>query len=412
MTSLPVSVVVVSRDRPALLLRCLTGLSQVQYRPFEIVVVADPAGCAAVKASPLAGSVKLVSYDAANISGARNVGIAHAAGEVVAFIDDDAVPEPTWLHYLAAPFQREDVAAVGGYVRGRNGISQQWGARGLDAQGHTHPLQLDSRRATVLHPPKGRAVKTEGTNMAVRRDVLVALGGFDPGFHYYLDETDLNLRLAHAGHATAIAPLAEVHHGFAANRLRDARRVPRDLTEMGASWAVFQRKHMPQAARAEHWAALRAAERQRLLGHMVSGGLGPDDILRLMRGLERGYREGLDRPRATVRLARHPEAAFQPVDFAPRSATLIATRPLHRARDYAEARARVESGKEIVTLLNLSPDTRFHRVYFDPCGLWVQTGGLFGKSERNEPLFRMTSRSRRVEKEKLRVASQRGFRES
>ena len=75
--------------------------------------------------------------------------------------------------------------------------------------------------------------------MAVRRDVLAALGGFDPAYHFYLDETDLNMRLAQAGHATALCPRALVHHGFAASTRRRKDRVPADLFDIGASWAVF-----------------------------------------------------------------------------------------------------------------------------------------------------------------------------
>jgi Predicted glycosyltransferases len=101
--------------------------------------------------------------------------------------------------------------------------------------------------------------------MAFRRNVLVELGGFDPAFHYFLDETDLNMRLARAGHATALVPLAEVHHGFAANRMRNRYRVPQDLFDIGASWAVFLRKHLVETERAARWTQLRQQERARLL---------------------------------------------------------------------------------------------------------------------------------------------------
>ena len=135
MTDLPVSVVIVSRGRPAALQRCLTGVSQLQYAPFEVIVVADPDGIAAARKMDFAAHLKLVAFDKANISAARNLGIAQAAGEIVAFIDDDAVPEPQWLRYLVAPSRQSDVAAMGGFVRGRNGISYQWRAQSVDGYG-------------------------------------------------------------------------------------------------------------------------------------------------------------------------------------------------------------------------------------------------------------------------------------
>ena len=410
MTGIPVSVVVVSRGRPDLLKRCLTGLSQLQYDPFEIVVVADPEGMAAARTLPFADALKQVVFDQPNISAARNLGIVEAAGDVVAFIDDDAVPEPQWLRHLAAPFARAEVAAAGGFVRGRNGISFQWRAQSLDPLGWAHPLDVDAARASVMHPPKGRAIKTEGTNMAVRRSVLVDLGGFDPAFAYFLDETDLNMRLGRAGHATAIVPLAEVHHGYAANAQRDAHRVPRDLFEIGASWAVFQRKHVPETERRAQWQEIRQAERRRLIGHMVQGGLEPRAVRRLMGRLEEGYAAGKLRSMPPRGLAAHPASAFRPFPAPRRRSVLLRSRPLFLKRDLNAAARRAEQG-EIVTLLSLSPTSFFHTVAFDPRGVWVQRGGLWGRSERHEPLFRMTTRSRRAQKEKMRVARQRGFEE-
>lgn len=408
MTHLPVSIVIVSRDRPDALRRCLMGVVQLQYPSFEVVVVSDPAGIKTAQDLPFAADLKLVPFDEPNISAARNLGIVESAGDIVAFIDDDAVPEPQWLHHLVAPALQSDVAAMGGFVRGRNGISYQWKARSLDRFGEAHALDLQNDVPVVLHPPKGRAVKTEGTNMAVRRDVLIELGGFDPAFHYFLDETDLNMRLARAGHATALVPLAEVHHGFAANRMRSTNRVPRDLFEIGASWAVFQRKHVAIADREAHWRRLRMAERQRLLRHLVTGGLEPRSVRQLMGRLDLGYGEGRDRDLTPVKLAAHPAAPFKNFPIHPRKSVLLPSRPLTFRKDLQTAAERVKNG-EIVTLISLSYSAMYHQLSLNDAGVWVQRGGLFGKSDRTEPLCRMTTRSRRLEKEQRRVARQRGF---
>ena len=410
MTDLPASIVIVSRGRPDALRRCLLGISQLQYPNFEVVVVADPDGIKVAQSMPFADDLKLLPFDEANISVARNIGITHAAGEVVAFIDDDAVPEPQWLRYLVAPALQSDVAAMGGFVRGRNGISYQWKARSLDAFGEAHDLDVDPHQASILTPPKDRAIKTEGTNMAFRRSVLIELCGFDPAFHYFLDETDLNMRLARAGHVTAIVPLAEVHHGFAANSWRTKNRVPRDLFDIGASWAVFQRKHIVKDARADQWRRLRSQERQRLLRHLISGRLEPRDVRRLMGRLDRGFKEGCGRAYGQAKLAVHPAAPFKPFTSARRTSVIMLTRPLRSKIDHANAADRVKSG-EIVTMLNLSRTAIFHQLMLDADGVWVQSGGIFGKAERTEPIFRMTSRSRRLEKERLRVARQRGLSE-
>lgn len=406
MTHLPVSVVVVSRDRPLALRRCLAGLAQLQYDPFEIVVVADAKGCAVVAGSDWAAHVKIVPFERPNISEARNLGISHAAGDIVVFIDDDAVPEPSWLTQLIAPFVRPHVSAAGGFVLGRNGISHQWKARTVDETGATKDLEMSPARATVLTPKSVRATKTEGTNMAVRRDVLVELEGFDPGFAFFLDETDLNLRLARAGYATAIVPMAEVHHGFAASPRRRTDRVPRDLFDIGASWAVFQRKYVPQTDRTGHWRAIRASERARLVGHMMTGRLLPGDVRRLLARLDQGYGQGLMRQRGGALVSNSPKAAFKPFPFVARKSVVLSGRIWDRSRLRAEAVKRVKAG-EIVTLILLSPTALYHHVRFDPAGYWEQKGGLFGRSDRGGALFRTYAFSRRVEREWRRIAKQR-----
>ena len=407
MSDTTVSVVVVSRNRPAALRRCLLGLSQLRHPAFEIIVIADPDGLAAARRQGFEETAKLLEFDEPNISAARNLGITHAAGEIVAFIDDDAVPEPLWLHHLTAPAERNDVIAMGGYVRGRNGISFQWKARGLDSRGGSYSLSVDEIHATVLTPPPGHAVKTEGTNMAFRRDTLVALGGFDPAFQYYLDETDLNMRLARTGQATAIVPLAEVHHGFEANRVRTADRVPRDLFDIGASWAVFARKHIPAGDQADHWIGIQTAERRRLVRHMVSGALEPRSVRYLLARLSEGHAAGLTRSIKAKQLPRQSASPFMRFVGSVKPHIGIFTRPARVRRDRERAQKLVEKGY-VVTLLSLSPSALYHRVSFTEAGVWEQSGGLFGRSERDQPLFRLSPRRSRNRNEMERVTFTRG----
>ena len=96
---------------------CMTR-SRWSWSPILPVVAA----CAACR-TPRRRKV-VIPCDEANICPRRATAASQAAaGEIVAFIDDDAVPEPTWLNHLVAPFGRFDVAAAGGFVRARNGIS-------------------------------------------------------------------------------------------------------------------------------------------------------------------------------------------------------------------------------------------------------------------------------------------------
>ncbi|MDT8857691.1 glycosyltransferase family 2 protein [Paracoccaceae bacterium Fryx2] len=398
-TPLAASVIIVSRHRPAALCRCLTGLSQSDHPRFEVIVVADPVGVTAVRAG--GWPVKLATFDEPNISAARNVGLGLASAPVVAFIDDDAVPEPTWLSRLVAPFSDGRVMQAGGFVRGRNGISFQWRAMEVDAAGQDHPLAVAA--GVSLHAGNARrAVKTQGTNCAFRRDDLLAIGGFDPGYRFYLDEADVNLRLAARG-LTAVVPGAEVHHGFAASARRRADRVPTDLTDIGASIAHFLRRHGdgdPDALRCH-----RAQHRARLLRLMVEGRIEPRDVRWLMASLAAGMAEPPP-GRALLPLTPSPLPLLPLPGTGPRPGRVIAGRIWQGATLRARAEAAVAAG-EVVTVLNLSPTARAHYLAFQPGGYWMQRGGLFGRSDRAAPRVQPCGFHARVDRETRRTAPQR-----
>lgn len=117
---------------------------------------------------PEAADIQFVPFSKPNISKARNLSVALAAGEIVVFIDDNAVPEPTWLGHLVAPFVEPDVAAAGGFVRGRNGISWQWCAESVDRIGVATEIPLESDKTVILCPNPTRAIRRQGTYMAFR----------------------------------------------------------------------------------------------------------------------------------------------------------------------------------------------------------------------------------------------------
>jgi O-antigen biosynthesis protein len=391
------SVVIVSRHRTEALLRAVAGVQHNDHAALELVVVADPAGCDAVRALGL--PIKVVVFDEANISAARNAGIAVAGGQVIAFLDDDAVPEPTWAGRLVAPFANVDVHQAGGFVRGRNGISYQWRAMEVDASGADHPL--DIRETTLMRGTGQRTVKTQGTNCAFRADVLRALGGFDAAFRFYLDEADLNLRIAALGGLTAIVPDAQVHHGFAASARRRNDRVPTSLHEIGASTAVFLRRHGVDET---VWPRLQAEQRRRAMGHMVAGKIMPGDVARLMRTLAAGWQDGQTRVLGTLA----PLAvgrAFLRLGTQPRSGCVLAGRIWQLGA--LQGRAAAMAVTHVPTIIVLSPTARAHNMQFDSRGFWEQRGGLFGRADRGHPLFRWTSFKARIAAETRRIAGYR-----
>ena len=404
-----VSVVVPSLARPRELGRCLAALGQVRYRPLEIVVVACAVGRAAIT-DHAAPWLRVVPNAGDGIAAARNAGIDAAAGEIVAFVDDDAVPEPTWLDHLVAALEETGAPAATGHVRGRNGISFQWRDRVIRRDGFIDIRPGGGDLPCVL-PASAGVTMLEGTNMAFRRDILDALGGFEPAFRFYLDDADIALRLNNAGHPAAVAPLAQVHHGFAPSVRRRRDRMPLDLFDIGRSLAIFLRAHLGAEAAPAALALHRDGERRRLLRAMIAGLCEPRDVGRLLARFDDGARDGGEATFSVARaVAAAPAGAVFRQDAHP-NPVILAGRPwsrgaLRRAAAVAAARGAAPS------LFVFGPTAMYHRMRYDPAGYWEQAGGLFGRSDRNAPLLRFRSFRRRLAEETGRVAKVRGLPET
>lgn len=403
-----ISVVVASHGRPLWLSRCLTALAQLDYPTFEIVVAADRAGLAAVSAHDAGAHCRTVAFDEPNLSGARNAGICEAAGTYVAFIDDDSVPEPLWLRRHAEALSATGAAASVGFVRGRNGISFQSRVASVDAEAETHTEPVtEADRAFLPRLAPGRALKMVGTNALVRREVLVALGGFDTSLRFFLEDSDLSLRLAAAGHQAAVAPRAEVHHAFAASARRTSLRRPKRLFDIGRSTAIFIRRH-PGADPREILARVMLRERRRLIRHLVRGTCEPRDVRRLLDDLAAGWAEGMAAQLPAIRPLHPAPVGFSPFPQVASGHRVLTARLLRRRTRLAEARRLAAEGQR-VSLFSFSLTPVRHHVRYLAPGVWVQTGGQFGRSDRTGPWFRWCRFARRAREECARVEKQRGI---
>ncbi|MEO1537520.1 MAG: glycosyltransferase family A protein [Pseudomonadota bacterium] len=398
------SVIVVSRHRAEWLKRTLRSLRQQQYQPFEVVVVADEASLEALDRDCL----KTVVFDQANIACARNLGIAVAAGDVCAFIDDDAAAEPLWLHRLAEAFDETDADAVVGFVRGRNGISYQSRVSSVDAEGESHVEPSSLEAPAIPQVLAGRAIKLVGTNMAIRKAVLEALSGFDETYRFFLEDADISMRLAAQGKCIAVAPLAEVHHGFAPSVRRTRQRAPLDLFDIGRSTAYFLRKHAGGASDAL-WQRLERREKSRMLKHMISGTCEPRDLLRRFEELRNGWADGLRVNCPTTKTGFQQDLKFKNFEPASGQHRVFSSRWLSRRRALlALANDAVERG-DLASVFSFSLTPGRHHVRYTASGVWHQKGGIFGRSDRDMRAFRWCTFAERVDQETRRVAKVRGI---
>lgn len=374
--ALPVSVVIVSHARPESLALTLKAFDYQRHDSFEVIVVSDQRP----NLEGLTLRPRWISYAKQNISAARNIGIRAARGEIVAFCDDDAVPEFGWLQALVRPFAEAEVGAAGGFVRGRNGVDFQSRCVAVDRLGVDRHQEVPPDGA--VFGPSGLVIKTVGTNCAFRHRALLDVGGFDEAYRFFLDEADLNMRLTAAGWSTASVPAAEVHHGTAAGHLRSSRRVPRSLHEIGASLRYFLGRYAEPDTIPERLEAFRLEQKTRLLRHHLSALIDPQGIRALMASLETGFEDGASRGRRLPDLT-GPRGRFEAT---PRAASgtqrlysCSAFFPGHHARLATNA---AKKGDE-VTLLMIEPSHRPLVVRFGQDGVFRHRIGLAGKYERS-----------------------------
>jgi glycogen(starch) synthase len=212
-----VSVVLNTCNRGAFIGDTLEGLKQQTYDNFEVIVVNGPSFDNTEK---VVKQYHIRYYTAPyNISVSRNVGIAHAAGEIIAFIDDDAVPEPRWLEDLVKAYDDPKVGAAGGLVYNHNGSEFQFCYGMIDMWGYP---QLRQDKPYDFNEPRAEHYNINiGTNASYRRKPLIEIGGFDEEIEYYHDESDVCVRMVNHGFKVAQLGNAYVHHKMAPSSRRD-----------------------------------------------------------------------------------------------------------------------------------------------------------------------------------------------
>jgi len=172
-----VSVVVSTYDRRRWddLVACLTSLREQTCPPGEVIVVVDHNPDLLATAGEAFPWARVVENERERgLAGARNTGVGLAAGSVVAFIDDDARADRRWLEQLAACFADPNAVGAGGALMPlwANGVPRWLPAEFYWVIGCSY-TGLPEQLAPVRNPI--------GANMAVRTEILRAVGGFREG---------------------------------------------------------------------------------------------------------------------------------------------------------------------------------------------------------------------------------------
>jgi O-antigen biosynthesis protein len=244
------TIVICTRDRPLQLTACLQSLAAQTYPRFEVLVV-DNGGSPQVTAEICRlHEVRCIREAEPGLTRARNLGARAARGSVVAYVDDDAVPEPEWLGNLVRAFDDPRVAAAAGHTRymladpGSLEMS-------IDAPGTVRRAALSVDHATpgwfVLACFGGIG---DGNTMAFRRSVLVDAVRFDErvGRGRMIDGGDEHLAfvsLIADGHRVVHVPDAVVRHPAPATE--EGRRSKRAADARGSvAYVLFLLEHFPR----------------------------------------------------------------------------------------------------------------------------------------------------------------------
>lgn len=246
MSSPYISVVIstYTHERLSLLEDCLNGLENQSMNDFEVVVVSEDSDVTEeIQSRDITYDIVVLEPEKEmSLSEARNFGAHQANGEIIAFIDDDAVPTEDWIQNLAELFTEYDFIAGGGpALPDWRNVSQEpavpaefyW----LLGASHSIPEEVTTTQNTF------------GTNIAFRKEVFRELGGFNTSLGKRKniplqgEETDLAIRLIKQYEVEGIGfhPEAAVEHKVFPEQVQTLHMLKRAFWQ-GYSKAIINKK--------------------------------------------------------------------------------------------------------------------------------------------------------------------------
>jgi glycosyltransferase involved in cell wall biosynthesis len=230
-----VSVVIPTLDRRDVLPSCLGGVAAQGYPRLEIIVVDDGSTDGTpeyledfARAHPELDFRWLRHDTNLGANRARNAGTEAARGEVVVFLDSDAVPAPDWIERLVEGFEDDSVAAVTGRV---------------DEPAPQNVYELAYKGTHLVHRRGGEAARLVAGNLAIRRDLLLALP-LEEDLKYGCNEEGIFLRLRALGYSQRLAPDAAILHDHPYDRAEFFRRAR--VLGRASAWLVYKYRLPPR----------------------------------------------------------------------------------------------------------------------------------------------------------------------
>lgn len=209
------SVVVCTRHRAGVLTRCLESVAAQDHPNYEVIVVDNSEGDSQTRQLAGEAGAQYVVEKRVGLSRARNTGARAARGEIVAYIDDDAVAAPAWLSRHAAALEDRTSMATTGRILTLPADAPA--ARAYAAVQDLGPESFRMDRNTVGWFEKANfGGAGQGPNMAFNRELFERGWGFRENLGLPCavlgEESHAFFTIIRDGHAVAYVPEAVVHH--------------------------------------------------------------------------------------------------------------------------------------------------------------------------------------------------------
>lgn len=227
--SLPkISAVVCTRNGAATLRECLAALERQSHPDYEVLLVDDGSTDATAEIAGAFPQVRYERQEHAGLSAARNRGAQLAGGEIIAYTDDDCIPDENWLVHLTRAFEDPCCIAAGGP---NLPPAPRTFAEAVVAAAPGAPSEVLLSDDEAEHLP--------GCNLAIRRSALLAIGGFHEAFTAAGDDVDVCWRLQAHGGKLRFNPSAIVWH----HRRATVRAYLRQQSGYGVAEALLIQHH-------------------------------------------------------------------------------------------------------------------------------------------------------------------------
>jgi GT2 family glycosyltransferase len=210
------TIIIVNTNELHHLKRCLPTVLNQKHDDYEIMIIDNASTDGSVEyVEQHFPQVRLIN-NTANLgyAGANNVGFANASGEVFVVLNPDTKVEPEWLEALIGALRNDPGAGLATSKVLQMDEPDVISGCGLELHSTGLAMARGMRMNRDAFAEVEKVAAVSGAAFAIRRDVCMALGGFDEDFFIYMEDVDLSVRSRLAGYGILYVPQSVLYHDY------------------------------------------------------------------------------------------------------------------------------------------------------------------------------------------------------